>query len=190
MLKKHQLTPEKQDARKAYFREYNANRRDSLNQYMKEHQSTPEGVLKRIYSTQLYHSRKRGHQPPSYTWKDLVEQYINNPEYLALYQGWVESGMTRWTKPSLDRIDESKGYSLDNIQLTTWKQNFDRQANSLKKPMLVQKNGVVVGVFESLNAAAKAIGANRNNVSKAAKYESLIKGCRVSYVEKNLGKAI
>lgn len=159
---------EKGDAREerlAYYREYNANRREHLNEYMKERQATPDGLLKRIYSSQRFHSRKRGHQPPSYTWQELVARYIDDPQYLALYDTWIKSGKSRWTKPSLDRIDESKGYSLDNIALMTWKENCQKHIDDLKKPVAVFKGDALVGVFESQKEAGTFAGLKKRNPS-------------------------
>lgn len=122
---------------KAYYKEYNLKRREQLNQYMKERQATPEGLLKRIYATQLYHSRKRGHEKPQYSWQQLVERYVNDPTYIQLHKAWIEGGKSRWNKPSLDRIDNAKGYSFDNIVLTTWQENFSRQHEDRRKKIYV-----------------------------------------------------
>lgn len=32
-----------------------------------------------------------------------------------------------WLVPSVDRIDNEKGYSLENIQWLTWEQNFNKE---------------------------------------------------------------
>lgn len=43
--------------------------------------------------------------------------------YFNLYQDWKESDFARANSPSLDRIDATKNYSLDNIQFVTTSEN-------------------------------------------------------------------
>ena len=43
--------------------------------------------------------------------------------YLCIYKEWVKSNFNRWERPSIDRLINTKGYSLDNIQLVTFREN-------------------------------------------------------------------
>lgn len=40
----------------------------------------------------------------------------NKKQFIKLYKKWEKSGFERKLSPSIDRIDSSKGYSIDNIQ--------------------------------------------------------------------------
>ncbi len=88
--------------------------------------STEKGVIRVLYKTQKRHSKARGHPEPSYT-KNEFRKWLYDNGYKELYDAWVQSGYDKWKKPSCDRIDDYKGYSFDNIRLTTWKENKDKQ---------------------------------------------------------------
>jgi hypothetical protein len=45
-----------------------------------------------------------------------------------LYDIWASNGYDRTLAPSVDRVDDSKGYTYGNIRLVTWAEN-DAQAH-------------------------------------------------------------
>lgn len=96
---------------------------------IKYNKSSVDKVVKRIYSTQLINSAKRGHQPPTYTEKELLDWVSNHPEWETLYSNWKQAKYSKETKPSVDRNDLHKPYTMDNIQLVTWKVNQQNQAD-------------------------------------------------------------
>lgn len=53
----------------------------------------------------------------------------------------------KWNRPSLDRIDNNKGYTVDNIQLVTWIVNHTRGELSIEEYLAmckkVTKNNLV-----------------------------------------------
>ena len=85
-----------------------------------------EGLATKIYSTQRGNSRKRKHEAPNYTLKELRLWLKGNKELKKMHNDWIKSGFDRWLTPSLDRKDDYKPYTLDNIQLMTWKENSDK----------------------------------------------------------------
>ena len=52
-----------------------------------------------------------------YTWAR------NNPEFLRLYKRWFSSDFDRKLTPSVNRMNSSKGYTLDNMEWMTNSQN-------------------------------------------------------------------
>lgn len=95
-----------------------------------DYSKTKKGVIRIIYKTQKASSKKRGHNPPSYT-KDQLSQFMLSNGYDDLYSAWTCSGYENKLKPSIDRIDNFKGYSLDNIKLITWGDNRLHQKNDI-----------------------------------------------------------
>lgn len=76
------------------------------------------------YLAQKANSRKR---PGSVI---LTEQDIKNlnikQQNKCAISGVEFNIESKWDRPSLDRIDNQKGYTLDNIQLVTWIVNHTR----------------------------------------------------------------
>ena len=81
------------------------------------------GIMNNIYRRQIKNSTKRGHHPPTYTKQELIDYIIKHPMIEGLYNAYVNSKYNSDMIPSIDRIDSSKGYSMDNIQLCTWLEN-------------------------------------------------------------------
>lgn len=96
-------------------------------------QRTKFGLFARLYSHQLESSRKRGHNKPEYTLNELRDKFINDDLFLDLYAKWVESDYYKYKTPSFDRLDNTKGYSFDNIQLVTWAVNDKLGTEYLKE---------------------------------------------------------
>ena len=81
------------------------------------------GVATLIHTNQKRNSKRRGHAAPNYTRDELLEWLLAQPNFERLYDDWIGSGYTKLMKPSVDRLDDYKGYSFDNIQLMTWGEN-------------------------------------------------------------------
>ena len=89
----------------------------------KKYRKSKAGLYSVMYSAQKNSSKKRNHPMPSYTKEELIE-WLNNQElFELLYRVWELKNYDKYFKPSCDRIDSTKPYSLDNIQLTTWGDN-------------------------------------------------------------------
>lgn len=132
------------------------------------HDSSEKGVIRVLYKTQKHNSKLRGHEPPAYTKQEFKEWLYANG-FKELYVAWVSSGYDKWLKPSCDRIDDYKGYSLGNIRLTTWKANKDKQTEDIlshrstsgercKTTQRIDASGNVLKEWVSLNAARRETG--------------------------------
>lgn len=88
---------------------------------------TVDGVVTSIYSTQRTSSKARGHELPKYSKEEFGSWLKSQDKFKTLYDAWVASGYKKNLKPSVDRIDVTKGYSFDNIQLLTWKENNQKR---------------------------------------------------------------
>ena len=75
--------------------------------------------VSKLYRRQLKSSIERGHQPPQYTLDELKDWARSQDNCDELFNTWRKTEDSN-DAPSFDRIDNSKGYTLDNIVLTTW----------------------------------------------------------------------
>lgn len=133
-----------------------------------DYDKTEKGVVRVIYKTQCYHSKKRGHPPPCYS-KDGLRDWLYDNGFKSLYDNWVASGFKSSFKPSVDRIDDFKGYSFDNITLGTWRENRDHQIRDIisargssgrrcKKLCMLTEDGDIEAVFKSYASAKRFMG--------------------------------
>lgn len=87
------------------------------------YQHSKKGVVSFIYAGQVYSSKIRNYNSPNYTKKELEKWLFDQSLFHELYDNWVKSEYTKDLKPSVDRKDDYKTYTLDNIQLMTWRDN-------------------------------------------------------------------
>jgi len=84
------------------------------------------GLVFNLYSDQKNNSISRGHNHPDYSRDELIEWVYSQPLFNNLFDKWVDSGYSTELRPSLDRRDESIGYSFNNIVLMTWGDNMEK----------------------------------------------------------------
>lgn len=95
--------------------------------------NNPVRVFKRIYYDQKNHSNRRKHQKPAYTFDQLINWADKQPNLLNIWDNWVNSNFQKNLRPSVDRLDDNKPYTLCNIQLTTWQENNKKGYASRRK---------------------------------------------------------
>ena len=128
---------------------------------------TEKGVIRVIYKTQVSNSKRRGHELPEYTKEQLFEWLYNNG-FKELYDIWKNSNFDKKLKPSCDRQDDYKNYSLDNIKLTTWDNNNKNQITDrymgrstsgkiCKKLLQLDSNKNLIAEYVSFNSARRSM---------------------------------
>ena len=90
-------------------------------------------LVRQTYRGQKRRSKLRGHSPPKYTFDELYKWIISQSNFKELYNNWIKSSYQKDLIPSVDRLDDDKGYSFDNIQLITWKENRQKECDKRKK---------------------------------------------------------
>ena len=145
------------------------------NKSIKKYRRTLIGNAKAIYTHQKQSSKIRGYHPPDYAKQDFVDFLLSNKKYINLHSEWVESGYENSLIPSVDRIDDYKGYSLDNIQVMTWKENKIKSDEDRKNGINNKTNKAVVKmdlneveleVYHSLRYAERETSIHRSCIWK------------------------
>jgi len=103
-----------------------------------------KGLITKIYADQKYRSKLRSHDLPTYTKEELKEWLLGQKLFHELYDNWVLSDYDKCIKPSVDRPDDYKGYSLDNIKLMTWGENDTKGNNDMINGINNKKSRAVV----------------------------------------------
>ncbi len=129
---------------------------------------TKEGLLIKVYNQQRSTSRRRKHIMPSYTKKAFLDAILAMPLFHTLYHTWVTSNYKKDLVPSIDRLDDSKPYTEDNIQLMTWKENNSKARKDIVAGKIIAKDcravlqytieGKLVEEYASPTLAARAVG--------------------------------
>jgi len=127
-----------------------------------------------IYAGQQVTSRARGHAAPNYSREELTA-WAFSQGLLHLHTAWSAAGYPKDLAPSVDRLDDLKGYSLDNIQLVCWKDNNEKMYQDRKAgKRITRQNRLVeqltlegrhVAFYPSIAFAARATGITRTNIN-------------------------
>ena len=142
-----------------------------------------EGVIQTIFDSQKLSCKTRGHPMPEYSKQELTTWLLNQEKFKELYSAWVASGYNSRSKPSVDRIDDFKTYSLSNIQLVTFRENeakghSDRhlgkgtQGKYCKAVLQFNADGTFVKEYISASLASEEVpNTNRQNIQKVCNGE-------------------
>lgn len=122
---------------------------------------TVKGLIKVIYLSQKTRCRRDNRKMPNYSEIELYNWVLEQDNFIELYNKWAMSNYNKDLKPSIDRINNKMSYSLDNIQLLTWNENFKKGVieNSKDREIKVfqyTKEGVKIAEFDSIKEAIKA----------------------------------
>lgn len=90
---------------------------------------------KKLLHSAVRSSKARGHAPPTVTEAWILAQSLVCP-YLNVSLEPSRRARSPWA-PSLDRIDNSKGYTPDNVKLTSWVWNLMRGDLSVEEALAV-----------------------------------------------------
>ncbi len=131
---------------------------------VERYHKTKNGICAQIFSCQKSSSKGRGHTPPKYTKIELSEWLHSRDNFDELYNNWVKSKYDRWLKPSIDRLDDSKGYSFDNIRLVTWDVNHKSNKGMFRKTFQYSMDGMLISSFISTTQAYIKTGIHRGSI--------------------------
>jgi len=136
---------------------------------------TKNGFSCTIYSTQRKSSNKRNNSMPNYTLNEFRNWLFNTTKFELLYNNWVDNGYCTNLCPSVDRKDDYKPYTLDNIQLMTWDENKRKGHRDRKNGINNKVSKAVVGInkqtssvieFYSIKEAGRRTGLSQGNISQ------------------------
>lgn len=167
--------------------------KECRNCHKKKYNQTEDGLLINMYNSQKGHSKKRGHKLPNYTKYELGIWCKSQKLWSKLLCDWVNSGYKTELIPSIDRLDDYKPYTLDNIQLMTWAENKakghkDRKEgrnNKQSKAVLQYTlNGEIIKEHYSIAHAVKNTGIHKGNIwscCKGSRYRKTAGGYKWAY---------
>jgi hypothetical protein len=152
------------------------NNHRTSSKYEDSYDKTEKGVIRVIYKTQKLHSKDRGHPLPAYSKKELAEWMYKNG-FKELYNNWVKNGYDNKLKPSIDRLDDNKPYTFDNIRLVTWQENIEHRLKYIRKKVYcLDENFNLLKIYNSITEAINDVGysfrgiLNKNKTDRKNKF--------------------
>ena len=142
------------------------------------HYHTLEGHITSIWNGQRQRSKRNGWAEPAYSREELIEWVRNQPNASDLYTAWELSGYEKNRAPSIDRLDDYKPYSFDNIRLVDWETNNKKGRESqiagdntknCKAVRQLDLNGNVIAEFHSIMDAQRQTGVNNSHIYNACR---------------------
>ena len=136
---------------------------------------TKKGLTCSMFAHQKATSRIRKREQPKYTLSELRKWIYSQPIFEELYNNWITSGYKKEFKPSIDRLNDYKTYSLNNIQLTTWQKNVRRYYSDRMNGINNKQNRAVlqfdlnetfIKEFYSMKQAERDTGVNNHSIWK------------------------
>lgn len=107
--------------------------------------------------------------------KKFFAKFINDINFLHHYTNWQNNNFERRFAPSIDRIDNTGDYVLDNLQFISQRNNSTKD---VKIPVTVYFNEILFGTYASQKEAAIATGQSEPSVCYAIKFNKSQKGYR------------
>lgn len=134
---------------------------------------TKAGIATRIYGHQVEKSKRRKHNPPTYTKEYFKGWLFGQSLFHALYNDWIESNCNPRLKPSVDRLDDYTGYTESNIRVCTWQENnikaYQDRKNGInnkanQKVRQYTLDGEFICDYHSMHEAERITGIRCNHI--------------------------
>lgn len=102
--------------------------------YRQDSKKTPEGWYGKIYRAMCSRNREKFGLELPFTKEEFINWIEENyyEKFVKLFKEYVDSDCDKYLCPSIDRIDDYKSYTFDNMQLMTWKENDIKGTNGIK----------------------------------------------------------
>lgn len=171
MLHNSEFTKSKKD--KTYGLTYECKHCRNIDK--KAYYLTKKGVMQTIWDSQKLSSKKRKMEYPLYEKDDFIKWLDLQEEFHLLYAQWVESNYESHNKPSVDRLNNFKPYSFDNIRVRSWgenktlghKENMKANSPNIRyTPVYQLKCGEIVAEYITLSEAERITGIPHPNIWK------------------------
>ena len=169
----------------------------SRNEYNKKYRQENKGELF-YWITKIYGRMKRDNKNKfnidlPFT-KDEFKKWLDDnykTEIRRMLTEYKNSNYIKSLCPSVDRIDDYKSYTFDNMQLITWKENNDKGRISLKnkkqcyemakrvwskKVNQKELDGNVIATFNSTHDVEILLGYDSSLIARACRVNKVSKG--------------
>ena len=150
----------------------------------RRYRKTKKGILTNSYN----HQKRR--LKVDYTLKELHLKFLEDRKFNRLFNEWIKSKYDKQFRPSIDRINSKKHYTLKNIHMLTWAENRFKQTmerRSRKGKVCQIFGNEVIKIFKSQREAVKKTGLNQSGISNClTNKRKYCGGYKWEYLNENL----
>lgn len=153
---------------------YNTRCKQCVAEHTKNYYKTLSGLITHIYNSEKQASKDREHPTPAYTKKEL-KSWLYEQGIKKVFNVWKQSNYQKNLRPSVDRLNSNKPYTLSNIRLVTWEENNNAAyeerktckhiTKQCKKVNQLDENRKILATFDSISAAGRATGIQKTNIN-------------------------
>ncbi len=137
----------------------------------KERLQTVHGCIVEMFKRMKRNSKARKHDLPHFNKLEFKNWLLFKTDFYTLYKDWKNSDFHKDKVPSVDRIDDYKPYSFDNIRLVTWKENNTKAYKDRKEGINNKNNTVVLKFSDDMQLIncyySLAFAASENNTHRS-----------------------
>ena len=145
-----------------------------------------EGRLKRSYKSQKTEAKKQGVSDLEYSY-DEFREWAKIQGFEILYEHWRTRGFSSEYAPSVDRIDQTEPFALNNLQLVVWEYNRQKKKmNDAEIYRLTELSTNYVTYVNGLREVVGKIGGFRKQLMSALSEGDSYKGYLVELVTHTL----
>lgn len=146
---------------------------------------TLDGYISELFKRMKRNSKARNHNAPNFTKKSLKQWLLNKSNFYNIYIYWKQNGYKKDIAPSIDRLNDYKPYSFDNIRVVAWKENMEKAWNDRKNGINNKNNTAVLqfsqdfillNSFYSLSFASKETKIHSSCIRRCCKNKNYRSG--------------
>ena len=172
------------ETRNKYYRKNS----EKIKHQVKQYGRTYNGLITRMYCGIKQRSKRYNNNQLGFTKEEFV-QWVSNQQELfdILWNNWIQSDYDTKLKPSINRLNDYKSYTFDNMELTTWEDNFNKGTKCIKTfnahSCVSRNNGKMacksviqfdvnddyLNKFSSITEAAKILHLHKESISACFK---------------------
>jgi hypothetical protein len=155
-------------------------------QYRQDNKRTVNGWYTKTYSRMTRDNKRKFNLSLPFSKDEFIKWIQENykDKFKKLFQDYVDSECNKYLNPSIDRIDDYKSYTFDNMQLITWKENDVKGTNGVKNKVSCAEVGKkycsktvmqydtennLLMLFSSTHEAERVTGIDSSLIAKACR---------------------
>lgn len=177
-------------------------KREYLRKWRQKRKREKSGWITKAYGNMRSRNRSKFGIEMPFSKDEFISWLDTNykEEFDRIFKAYVESNCDKYLAPSVDRLNDYEPYSLDNIRLTTWRENNEkgrasekskRQCGEMAKRVWSKKvgqydlEGNLINTFPSTREAERSLGfVDSSAVARVCRGEKIThKGFKWRYLD-------